>query len=188
MKKKNVLKNFNKLYKNLLISKFSNIFRNFQFTFNWFDKMIVKNKLTIQKRNFLIEILYNQKTVLSWKFSKMKKIRSEIVFSQIIKIIKHHVWQISKFLIFKTFTKIMTKMLKKRINQNILKFCYNSYRNSWFLIKKKKSNKYKIINAILKINRVIVRDVNLFSAIDEFVENFVECAIVFFINFFFDYD
>ena len=53
---------------------------------------------------------------------------------------------------------------------------------------KKKSNKYKMINAILKINRVIVRDVNLFSAIDEFVKNFVECAVVFFIDFFFDYD
>ena len=45
-----------------------------------------------------------------------------------------------------------------------------------------------MINAILKMNRVIVRDVNLFFAIDEFVENFVEYAVVFFIDFFFDYD
>ena len=183
-KKKNILKNFNKSYKNLLILKFSNIFQNSRFTFDRFDKIIVKNELTIQKRNLLIEILYNRKIVLSWKFSKMKKIRSEIVFSQIIKIIKYRVWQISKFSIFKIFTKIMTKMLKKQINRNILKFCHDSYRNSWFLVKKKKSNKYKIINAILKMNRVIVRDVNLFFAIDEFVENFVECTIAFSLIFF----
>ena len=53
---------------------------------------------------------------------------------------------------------------------------------------KKKSNKYKMINAILKMNRVIVRNVNLFFAIDEFVENFVKCAVVFFIDFFIDYN
>ena len=38
------------------------------------------------------------------------------------------------------------------------------------------------------MNRVIVRNVNLFFAIDEFVENFVKCAVVFFIDFFIDYN
>ena len=44
------------------------------------------------------------------------------------------------------------------------------------------------MNAILKMNCVIVHVANLFFAIDEFVENFVDCAIVFFIDFFFEYD
>jgi hypothetical protein len=38
------------------------------------------------------------------------------------------------------------------------------------------------------MNRVIIRDANLFSAIDEFSEKFVDCVIVSLVNLFFEYD
>jgi hypothetical protein len=38
------------------------------------------------------------------------------------------------------------------------------------------------------MNRVIIRDANLLSAIDEFSEKFVDCAIVSLVNLFFEYD
>jgi hypothetical protein len=53
---------------------------------------------------------------------------------------------------------------------------------------KKKKKKYRLINIILKMNRIIIRDTNLFSAIDEFSEEFINCAIVSFMNLFFEYD
>jgi hypothetical protein len=38
------------------------------------------------------------------------------------------------------------------------------------------------------MNRVIIRDPNLISAIDEFSEKFADCAIVSLVNLFFEYD
>jgi hypothetical protein len=38
------------------------------------------------------------------------------------------------------------------------------------------------------MNRIIIRDANLFSAIDEFSEKFADCAIVSFVNLFSEYD
>ncbi len=79
-------------------------------------------------------------------------------------------------------------MIKNRIKNDVLEFCYEFYRNSWFLVKKKKKEKYSLINVVLKMNRVIIRNANLSSAIDEFSEEFVDCAIVSLVNLFFEYD
>jgi predicted RNA methylase len=38
------------------------------------------------------------------------------------------------------------------------------------------------------MNRIIIRNANLSSAIDEFSEEFADCAIVSFVNLFFEYD
>jgi hypothetical protein len=38
------------------------------------------------------------------------------------------------------------------------------------------------------MNRIIIRDANLLSAIDEFFEKFADCAIVSLVNLFFEYD
>jgi hypothetical protein len=38
------------------------------------------------------------------------------------------------------------------------------------------------------MNRVIIRNANLLSAIDEFSEEFADCAIVSLVNLFFEYD
>jgi tRNA uridine 5-carbamoylmethylation protein Kti12 len=39
-------------------------------------------------------------------------------------------------------------------------------------MKNKKKEKYRLINAALKMNRVIIRDANLFSAMNEFSKKF----------------
>jgi hypothetical protein len=55
-------------------------------------------------------------------------------------------------------------------------------------MKKKKSRKYRLINAIIEMNRVTVKNANLFSSIEEFFENFADCAIASLINLFSEYD
>jgi hypothetical protein len=55
-------------------------------------------------------------------------------------------------------------------------------------MKKKKQKKYRLINAIIEMNRVTFKNANLFSSIDEFFENFVDCAIASLIDLFFEYD
>ena len=53
---------------------------------------------------------------------------------------------------------------------------------------KKKKGKYRLINVIIKINRVIVRDINLPPSINEFFEEFIKYIIAFLIDFFSSYD
>ena len=115
-----------------------------------------------EKKNMLIEMFYNREIVLIWKFFEMNKIKFKIAFSQIIKIIKYDAWQLFEFFILKTLIEIMTEMLKNRLEKNILKFCHESYRNFWFLIKKKNEIKYRLINTTLKMNKMIIWNVNLF--------------------------
>jgi len=82
----------------------------------------------------------------------------------------------------------MIEMLKDRVKKGVFKPNYNPYRNPWFLVKKKEKGKYRLINAVIKINRVIVRDVNLPPFVNEFFEEFIEYVIVFLIDFFSGYD
>jgi hypothetical protein len=105
-----------------------------------------------------------------------------------IRTVSHEAWQVSEFQILKALMRTIAEMIKKRIKNDVLKFCYESYRNSWFLVKKKKKEKYRLINVVLKINRVTIRNANLFSAVDEFFEKFVDCAIVSLVYLFFEYD
>jgi hypothetical protein len=55
-------------------------------------------------------------------------------------------------------------------------------------MKKKKQKKYRLINAIIEMNRVTVRNANLSLSIDEFFENFADCAIASLIDLFSEYD
>jgi hypothetical protein len=56
------------------------------------------------------------------------------------------------------------------------------------LRKKKKSRKYRLINAIIEMNRRSMRNANLFSSIDEFFKNFADCAVASFIDLFSEYN
>jgi len=83
---------------------------------------------------------------------------------------------------------MVIEILKDRVEKNILKPNYDPYRNPWFLVKKKENGKYRLINIIIKINRVIVRDINLPPSVNEFFEEFVDYIIVFLIDFFSNYN
>jgi len=79
-------------------------------------------------------------------------------------------------------------MFKDRVEKGIFKSSYDLYRNPWFLVKKKEKNKYRLINTIIKINRVIVRNANLPPSINKFSEKFADYIIASLIDFFSDYD
>ena len=56
------------------------------------------------------------------------------------------------------------------------------------MIDKKIKNKYRMINAIMNMNKVIIRDVNLSLNVKKFSKEFADMLITSLINFFFDYD
>ena len=79
-------------------------------------------------------------------------------------------------------------MLQERIDADLFESNFDPYKNFWFLVDKKVKNKYRMINAIMNMNEVIIRDVNLFSNVEKFSKKFAGMLITSLIDFFFDYD
>jgi hypothetical protein len=56
------------------------------------------------------------------------------------------------------------------------------------LAKKKDKISYRLVNAVMEMNRVIIRDANMSLSADEFAEEFFEYAVASLIDFFSKYD
>ena len=91
--------------------------------------------------------------------------------NQKICIVSHKVWQTFNFSILKVLKLIIIKMFQEKIDVDFLKFNFDSYKNFWFLIDKKIKNKYQMINTIMNMNEMIIRDVNLSLNIEKFLKN-----------------
>ena len=102
--------------------------------------------------------------------------------------VSHKVWQVLDFSISKTLKFIVIKMLQKKIDADFLELNFDSYKNFWFLINKKIKNKYQMINAIMNMNEMIIRDVNLSFNVEKFSKKFANMLITSLIDFFFNYD
>ena len=167
--KKEILKNETKRYsfefvdkyREYLILQFFEVKRDERLWIDWLSRIRIGEKLFMQKKKLLIEMLYRRKTCLIWKFLKIDKIKSKIISSMKIRIVFHQIWQIFDFQISRALNDVISIMIKKRLRNKILKSCYDLYRNFWFLIKKK-IEKYRFVNAVLKINRIIIRNANFF--------------------------
>ena len=99
----------------------------------------------------------------------------------------YEVWQCPSFPIFKKLIKVVVEILNKRIKIGIFKSCDESYRNSWFLVKKK-SGAYQIIIIIMKMNKVIMRDANISLNLNEFIENFIKMGVSSLVDYFSGYN
>ncbi len=188
IKKKKYFKNLIDQFAEFFISKFSELTKETRLKFERIQRIQIKNELLKRKKELLLEMLFNREIALFWNFIEKDSIRLEITSLMKIRTMSHEAWQIFEFQIFKTLTKIVAEMMKNRIKDEVLEFCYEFYRNSWFLVKKKKKEKYRLINVVLEMNQVIIRNANLFSVVDEFFEKFADCAIASFVNLFFEYD
>jgi hypothetical protein len=150
--------------------------------------MQIKDELLKREKELLLEMLFNREIAFFWDFIEKDSIRSKITSLMKIRTMSHEAWQILELQILKALIEIVAEMIKNRIKNDVLEFCYELYRNSWFLVKKKKKEKYRLINVVLKINRVTIRDANLSFAMNEFSKEFVDCVIVSLMNLFFEYD
>ncbi len=68
------------LYADLLISKFSNIIKEFRLTLERLDNIIISNRLTEAEKDLLTIIFYNREIVFIWDFTKIGKVKSEVIF------------------------------------------------------------------------------------------------------------
>src|SRR6266536_2686803 len=76
----------------------------------------------------------------------------------------------------------------ERLQKGLIESLHAPYRNPYFLVKKKEGNKYRLINNVVEINRVIIKNGNLPPAVNEFSEEFNNYIIISLINFFSGYN
>ena len=62
------------------------------------------------------------------------------------------------------------EIFRNRLKRGIIKKSYTPYRNIWFLVGKKDS-KYRLINLVIKLNIVTIRDTIIPPNTDEYVAN-----------------
>ena len=174
-------------YDHWLISKFSTIFQNSRIISKRMKKMLVNDSMQMKEKKLLLFCLYNRKIAFAWNFSEIDQIKSEIISLMKIRTVFHEIWQIADFFIFKAFQETVIEMLRERMNVELFEKCHDLYRNFWFLIKKK-SNKYRMINAAMNINRVTIWNANLSFQMNAFAEEFADMQMISLIDFFSKYD
>src|SRR4051794_15602616 len=118
----------------------------------------------------------------------MKKIHHDISPPLKIKTILYKVWQEKNFSCSRSLLPVVVKILLERLDRRMLKKYEEFYRNPWFLVAKKKSEIYRLINTIMKINSVMMKDANMSLSINEFSEKFVDCHYASLIDFFSGYN
>lgn len=149
--------------------------------------LVVGDNLRPNERELFIEVLYNREKALAFDFSHIGKVKPDVLPPQVIKTVKHKAWQVPGFPIPKALHPIVVGMLRERLKNGVLKYCDGPYRNLWFLVKKK-SGKYRLVNAAMEINKHTIRDANLLPSVDEFSEEFAGCQTASLIDLFSGYD
>jgi hypothetical protein len=184
IKKKKYFKDFTNQFVEFFIFKFSELTKKARLKFKRIQRMQIKNELLKREKELLLEMLFNREIAFFWNFIEKNSIRSKVTSLTKIRTMSHETWQILEFQILKALTEIVAEMIKNRIKNDVLEFCYELYRNSWFFVKKKN----RLINIVLKMNRVTIRDANLSFAMNKFSEKFADCVIVSLMNLFFEYN
>ncbi len=85
------------LYDHLITSKFSDIKWDIRMTSENVVNLKIESQLTSTEQEILMIVLFNWKSALSWHFSHLRRLQSEVVLSQKIQTISHKAWQISEF-------------------------------------------------------------------------------------------
>ena len=171
----------------LLIPKFSTMRRGSRLIEERREAMRIGEELLPREKELLLAMLYNREAALSWNFSEIGKIKPEVSPPLPIRTVPHKAWQAPGFPIPRALTKNVIEMLQERLEAGMLEQCHGPYRNPWFLVKKK-SGKYRLVNAAMNINQVTIRDANMPPAVDEFAEEFAGMTITSLIDFFSGYD
>lgn len=171
-----------------LMPRISTIARGARLTPEREEKMLVGKDLLPRERALLRELLFKREGCLAWEWSHMSIIFPEVMPPQRIKTVPHEAWQHPGFRIPMALKGTVEEMLQERLQKGVLEHCDGPYRNPWFLVRKKASGKYRLVNAAMMINKVTIRDANMPPDADEFVEEFAGMAMTSAVDLFSGYD
>ena len=158
-------------FDHLFTPRFSTATRGSRLTPARVQKLCIGDHLQPNERDLLVNLLYMREDTLAWDFKDLKRIHPDVAPPQVIRTIEHEAWQSAAFHVPKALDPIVMEMLRERLDAGILEYCHGPYRNPWFLVKKK-SGKYRMINAAMFINKVTIRDANIPPNVEDFAEEF----------------
>jgi len=88
----------------------------------------------------------------------------------------------TKFIFAPSDSEAATAIVKEKLNNGTLEFSQGSYRNHYFLIKKK-NDTWRFIIDIQLLNKIMIRDSNMPPSVDEFSEDITGYPITSAINY-----
>ena len=104
-----------------------------------------------------------------------------------IKIIPHKPWIVKGFPILKSLVLIAMEMIWEYFDIDLLEYCNGLYQNFYFLVEKG-NRKYQLINTVIFLNRILVKDANLLPLADEFSEKFDKMTVISVVDLFSGYN
>jgi len=136
------------------------------------EKLVIGPDLRSLEKEVLLEILYNREGALAWETKEIGRVHPEVAPPQVIRTVPHVPWQAKSFPVPKALEPVVIKLVKDKIYWRLFEIGHGSYRNPFFLVKKKRPGEYRLVIAAQNINRVTIRDANLPPSSDDFAEEF----------------
>ena len=90
----------------------------------------------------LEEVLINREKVFAFKWPECRQFHGDVSPPIIISTMLHKAWQAVSFPILKALLPLVIIMFKERLDREVLEYYNKLYRNTWFLVKKKKLGEY----------------------------------------------
>ena len=102
----------------------------------------IGDMLQLAERMLLEEVLINRKKVFTFKWPECRQFHKDVSPPIVISTVPHKAWQAASFPILKALLPLVIIMFKERLDREVLEYCDKLYRNTWFLVKKKKLGEY----------------------------------------------
>ena len=170
-----------------IIPKFSTIKKGTRLTTERIEKLNMAKNLMAREKDVFLEVLFNREAAIAFDFTEKGHFSNEIEPLHVVCTIPHTPWQAKNFKIPKALEGEVVKIIKDRVECRALERSFGPYGNPWFLVLKK-SEKYRLINSVQKLNAVTIRDASLPPSVDEFSEEFVGFPLISLLDFFSGYD
>src|SRR5205807_5962610 len=182
-------------YAGILVPKFATIKRGERLTPERLAKLEMGEELRPAERKLLTEMLFNREAAIAFDSAEKGRFDDFIEPPHVIPMIPHKAWQAASFRIPPALHETSVRPIQDRLACGTIERSFGPYRNSWFLVekpgyKKDESGKvlldrrgqpikrFRLINSAQRINAVMIRDVSLPPAVEEFSEKFAGYPVV----------
>src|SRR5438045_8845145 len=120
----------------MLTPKFSDIKRGSRLTKERLENLIIGEGLTPQEQDVFVEMLFNHEKALAFEWAHKGMVQPEVAPPQVIKTVKHKVWQVAGFPIPKALIPTVCEMLRDWMQVGVFEPCEGPYRTPWCVMSK----------------------------------------------------
>ena len=135
----------------------------------------------------LLEVLFNREAGIVFNFTEKGYFKPEVEPLNAIPMIQHDPWGVSNFRVPKGLEKNVREIIKANLDCGALERGFGLYCNPWFFVPKP-ARKYRLVNAVQRLNAVTIKDASPPTSGDDFSEEFAGFPLLSRLDFFSGYD